>query len=259
MHLLSETPEERRKRLFFESAPPNAGREARRTGRSHFNRVLHDVLMPDSLMPVGPHAEKTMRQVPAEYLAWVQAQPWSARWIPWKPVADYLTRFPLPDDTPRQWPAHIAFVTPMLACQPTKEWHHPEHALLTGHHDDWLHGDKFHTFALGALGLRPQWFDPTQRAYRLTAQRRLWAIREGAAELAHPPQNRVRAAFQRLREDGTVTCTKHCYSSQHEAAQQIEHILTSRRRNRPDYLRAYECPTCGLWHLTRQRLPHEQP
>jgi hypothetical protein len=46
-------------------------------------------------------------------------------------------------------------------------------------------------------------------------------------------------------------CNKIGYSTKHEAIKVISQCL-ERSRNRPDKLRAYECPRCRLWHITRQ-------
>jgi len=257
----NETDDERRKRLFFESAPPDPTQQAKKAGMGHFNRSLHDVLMPQSAMPIGPHTGMLMERVPADYLAWVQAQPWAAHWHPWHPVADYLARFPNQEQGTRNkehlWPSHIVFVSPMQACAPSKDWHHPQHALLTCHPDTFLHEDKYHTFALGALGLRPVWYDAKLKAYRLTAQKRWQAIQAGAAEVKSRNTGASHLTFERVDASGQTRCTKHCYATEHEAQVEITRILTSRRRHRPDYLRAYECPRCRFWHLTRQKLPHE--
>jgi hypothetical protein len=240
--------EELRREKFWNTAPTDHRREARKHGGAHFDRVLHTTLMPDSPMPVGPHAEKTMRQTPPDYLAWVNSQRWAASWTPWGPVADYLTRFPIEHAEAHVWPQHIAFVTQLQACAPTQDWPGHEHALLTCHPDRWLHEDKFHTFAQGALNLRPKWYDRDRQAYRLTAQRRQKAIDCGAFALPASPAS-VRAEFVRIREDGQITCTKHCYVSENEAQQAIDHCM-KRPRNRPKQLRSYECPRCGFWHLT---------
>lgn len=262
-HLLSETPAERRKRLFFESAPPDPTAQARKAGRAHFNRSLHAVLMPQSVMPIGPHTGKLMERVPHDYLAWVQSQPWAAHWHPWHPVADYLTRFPLNQEpgTRNQeplWPSHICTVTPMQPCPPTQEWNYPEHALLRCHRDGWLHEDKFHTFALGALGLRPPWFDTKLQAYRLTFQKRLDAIRLGAGELAPSvrqpgTRNQEPGTFHRLTTDGKPLCTKHHYPTKADADIVAAQRMKS-RHNRPVMLRSYHCPDCGLHHLTSKPL-----
>ena len=248
-----------RKDRFWNTSPPNVTEQARQAGRAHFNRSLHAVLMPQSVMPIGPHTGKLMERVPPDYLAWVQAQPWAADWHPWHPVADYLTRFPTENSEPRtennEWPSHICTVTPMQACAPTQDWTYPEHALLRCHRDTWLHEDKYHTFALGALGLRPPWFDPKLQAYRLTAQKRHRAIQLGAGELAPSPRQQRTAnreqPFQRLTAEGRPLCTKTHYSSKTLADQVIADRMKS-HRNRPDFLRSYLCPRCHLYHLTKQ-------
>lgn len=275
--LLHETPEERRKRLFFESAPPDPTAQAKKAGSAHWNRSLGTVLMPQSVMPIGPHTGKLMERVPHDYLAYVQAQPWSKTWDPWHPVADYLTRFPLslplsaeggaavsPSPSLRaaspqsvsqscpMWPSHIATVTTMQACTPTQEWNYPEHALLRCHHDTYLHEDKFHTFALGALNLRPAWFDTKLAAYRLTFPKRHLAIQLGAGELA--PSVRTRPeTFQRLTADGKPLCAKHHYATKADADTVAAQRMKS-RHNRPVMLRSYHCPDCGLHHLTSKPL-----
>lgn len=244
----SESKEERRKFRFWNTAPPDARRDARKHGGAHFDRVMHAVLMPDSPMPVGPHAEKTMRQVPVDYLAWVQAQPWAAAWVPWRPVADYLDRHPVGPDP--DCPPHVVYVSQMQACTPTSEWTWPEHALLTCHPDIDLHGDKFHTFAQGALGLRPAWYNHDLRAYRLTSRRRWMAIQAGAFEIPSSAK-RAPAEFRRIHPDGKITCTKHCYADAKQAQTVINDRMRS-RHGRPEQLRSYECPKCGFWHLTHK-------
>lgn len=244
----ASSKEENEKFKFWGTAPTDPRAEARKHGGAHFDRVLHTTLMPDSPMPVGPHSEKTLRQVPPDYFAWVQAQPWAAAWTPWKPVADYLARFPIERPETYVWPSHIAFVSALQACTPTQDWTNTQHAFLTCHPDKWQHEDKFHTFALGALGLRPRWFDRELQAYRLTPRRRQMAIDCGAFALPPSPAA-ARAEFVRIRDDGKITCTKHCYASEHEAGEEIDRCM-KRPRNRPKQLRSYECPRCGFWHLT---------
>lgn len=247
---------------FWLTAPADPMQQAQQAGALHLNKSLRACLMPQSAMPIGPHTGKLMERMPADYLAWVQAQPWAAQWHAWQPVADYLTRFPLNQEPgtknqAQEWPSHIAFVSPMQACAPSAEWHWPQHALLTCHPDTYLHEDKFHTFALGALGLRPVWYDKKLRAYRITGKRRDLALRHGAAAISAAPAVSAGTRWVRVAEDGSERCTKHCHASEHAANKEIRSILHSRRRHRPDYLRAYECPKCGFWHLTRQKLPHE--
>lgn len=241
---------------FWLTGPADPMQQAQKAGVLHLNKSLRAILMPQSAMPIGPHTGKLMERMPQDYLAWVQAQPWTAHWQQWQPVADYLTRFLIADDS-TEWPSPVVFVGPMQACEPSKKWHYPEHALLTCHPDAWLHEDKYHTFALGALGLRPSWYDQKLKAYRLTAGKRALAIRQGAGEIASHPRRAGFQKFVRVDDHGVERCTKHCYASEHEAAAEIDRILNSRRRNRPDYLRAYECQHCAFWHLTRQKLPNE--
>lgn len=246
----SETLEERQKRLWWEKAPTDPTQQAKKAGFGHYNRSLGVVLMPQSVMPIGPHTGLLMERVPQEYLAWVQSQPWAATWHQWEPVADYLTRFPL-REWAYSWPDALVYVTPMQPCTPTKAWTSPSECLLRPHPDMLLHEDKFHTVAL-MLGLSPRWYDHERKCYHLTEAQRTRAIAAGAFPLLSDARHRA-AEFRRLRESGESTCTKHCYSSQTEATTAANLILTSRRRNRPDYLRGYECEKCGFWHLTRSR------
>lgn len=48
-------------------------------------------------------------------------------------------------------------------------------------------------------------------------------------------------------------CTKVRYPNKKEALTARNQRLHSRRRhNKPDFLRAYDCPHCGFWHLTHK-------
>ena len=51
------------------------------------------------------------------------------------------------------------------------------------------------------------------------------------------------------------TCGKKGYTK--KDAQTARNLRTKGRqeirRHRPKFLRAYECPNCGWWHLTHQR------
>ena len=47
-------------------------------------------------------------------------------------------------------------------------------------------------------------------------------------------------------------CNKACYPDK-KAAQTAMNAALRRRRNAPDYLRAYRCEICQAWHLTHQR------
>ena len=52
----------------------------------------------------------------------------------------------------------------------------------------------------------------------------------------------------------TTCCTKVAYRSKREAMTVINAILTGHgRKNRPERLRAYHCPDCNLWHVTKGR------
>lgn len=247
-----ETPEQHARRLFWNTAPADPIAQARQHGRAHFNRSLGKALMPQSHMPIGPHAGKIMAQVPADYLAWVQAQPWAIRWPEWAPVADYLARHPLTTEN-TAWPAQILFVSPLIATAPTPDWKWDTTSQLTALRG---HEDKLHTFALGALQLSPRCAIPASKDaplhYRLSPSRRHRAIQYGAFELQPGLKARTQH-FQRLRESGDCECTKHAYPDETAANRVATDRLRGPRRNRPDYLRAYECPDCGFWHLTKQR------
>lgn len=84
---------DRQKNKFWNTAPVNPLAEARKRGLAYTSRRP---LMPESPFPFGEHLGKTMRQVPAAYLRWIDAQPWAGTWRLWLPVRDYLERFPLP-------------------------------------------------------------------------------------------------------------------------------------------------------------------
>ena len=64
-------------------------------------------------------------------------------------------------------------------------------------------------------------------------------------------------AFHRAFPEGKeCSSTKRPYSKA-EAEAQIKHLTTGRRaarNHRTTYLRAYECPECGRWHLTSRPL-----
>jgi len=49
-------------------------------------------------------------------------------------------------------------------------------------------------------------------------------------------------------------CTKHRYPDKKSALTAINHRLHGHQRNRPEYLRAYPCPDCRGWHLTKNNL-----
>lgn len=52
-----------------------------------------------------------------------------------------------------------------------------------------------------------------------------------------------------------MSCDKYPYRSKRDAVTAMNARTTGRRRirrHRPAYLRIYECPLCGYWHLTHQ-------
>jgi uncharacterized protein YlaI len=53
-----------------------------------------------------------------------------------------------------------------------------------------------------------------------------------------------------------VGCGKTSYLRKSEAMAARKRALR-RRKNRPDYLRAYYCDDCQAWHLTKQRHHHD--
>lgn len=251
------TDEEKRRERFWNTAPDDPVALARKADRSHYNRALGKVLMPQSHMPLGEHRDKIMTAVPAAYLAWVQAQPWAAAWEAWAPVADYLSRHPL-DPRETEHPATLIFVSPPIACEPTDTWKWDRYAELTGLRE---HEDKLHAFAQGALRLRREWAVPatakTPLHYRLSLARRHLAIQAGAYPL--DPNPKAQAAHrQHLRDLSQESpCTKHGYADETEA-KLVMLRLTSKRHNfdrrKVPALRTYECPKCGFWHLTKQEL-----
>lgn len=86
--------DDEQKHWFWNTAPLDPVAKSAELGVPHYNRVLGKVLMPDSFMPLGQHREKTMRNVPTEYFAWLQEQAWFATSAKWEAVRDYLERFP---------------------------------------------------------------------------------------------------------------------------------------------------------------------
>jgi hypothetical protein len=247
----------RRREQFWRTKPPDPTQQHAKAGVPYYRPGQSRVLMPDDFMPLGPHAGKHLRAVPAAYLAWVNAQPWSAAWPHWQPVADFLTRFPLPPHDP----VHAEMYVTALRHD------HAELYCLPGHND------YLHTFAEGALRLdrRHFWNNPRQVEwphYRLTARLHDAALGHGAVlvdastRLAHIRIWRSKLSFQRVHEGTDATkpsacdCTKHAYSKV-EAETALNHRLNGRkhhRNTRPEFLRIYECPLCGFWHLTSKPL-----
>lgn len=257
--------DERRRFRFWNTAPVNPLAQAKKSGTPYLGRGR--VLMPESAMPVGEHVGKTMRQVPHAYLRWVQAQPWAADWQHWQPVADYLSRFPLPP-APEGVAAIALFVDPLVACPRTPRWRWPTVSRL-----HCLPGaeDYLHAFAVGALGLDRRWYlthGVEFPHYALNESRQSLALGLGAYLLDHRQtteharvwrahwQPQEASEFVRERPDGSATCTKHCYDKK-GAETALNDRLNNRchrRHNRPDFLRIYECGKCGFWHLTSKPL-----
>ena len=70
------------------------------------------------------------------------------------------------------------------------------------------------------------------------------------------PASRPRrlTAFDRINSNSShCKTTKRGYSKR-EAQEQINKRLSAGEQNRPDFLRAYECPHCRFWHLTRKQV-----
>ncbi len=195
MSTWSRSPAEKRRERFWRTAPPDPARVAKRSGRSYFRAGHGRVLTPHDMMPCGEHQGKHMRAVPADYLLWVNAQPWAPRWLPWQPVADYLTRYHPGDeaqlvtiDTPLPSPPeNVVLYTDML-----QKWLTDIPCFKDGSsHLHCLPGfeDCLHAFAVGALGLKRAWY---QRGvpphYDLSAKRHAWALHHPCLRLIEDPQ-----------------------------------------------------------------------
>lgn len=254
---------------------PTARHKAK--GIPYFRKGHDRVLMPDDFMPVGTHAGKHLRAVPVDYLLWVDAQPWSKHWGPWEPVHDYMTRFILDSqdtDGARAPTTPIIFVDGCVirpnASGPFVEGSSCLHTLPG-------HEDCLHAFAVGALKLRSEWYlyqGVSFPHYPLTTRKHDLALQCGAVEIDrttvadHTATWHQYFATKRLpiaedRADGTESraCFKHGYPSKRAAETAANFRKQGKDRhgpdrgqkhNRPDYLRAYHCPDCNLWHLTHK-------
>ena len=189
-----------------------------------------------------------MADVPADYLGWVNCQRWAADWHAWQPVREYLTRVPALE--PRlPWP--LLCVSPLYPCEHTEEWPWTQRAKLSSHPN---HEDKLHAFAVGALGLRTEWYRHPNRLempfYVLSPKKHALALQHGAKLLETRQELQQHAdAWRRL----LATCTKHCYATEQEATQTATERMRA-SRDRALYLRAYYCETCDFWHLTKKPL-----
>lgn len=254
---------DRERHRFWNTAPANPLALAKATGTPY---LTGKPLMPESPMPVGEHVGKTMRQVPADYLRWVNAQPWAATWRHWAPVADYLKRFPdvigtpcvasdASTDTAQRVPT--IFVDTLTPCAPSPAWRFESFCRL--HVADAALEPWLHAFALGALGLEKRWYQrgglPHYRLSEAGQERALGAGAELADRATAAQHERARQGpvFMREMPDGRRQCTKHCYADLKEAQTVINEHTQGRHRyrhNRPTFLRAYPCPHCGFYHLT---------
>ncbi len=266
MRLREETDAEYRKRRLFEGPQADTSLRGQKWGlsyRNHRRQHLH----PDDFSPLPVLAGKHLRAISPALLLWCDAQPWAERWEMWQPVREYLTRHPVEGTPPVEVPIFVDALT---------VWPGARGIFKDGScHLHKLPGfeDYLHAFALGAVGMRFNWFQNHAGKvphYDLTAARQQVAIQCGAVLIDRQQMGqhiaRWREAwgmvevpptagpeFVREMPDGSTQCTKHCYGSKKEADTALNHRLTGRqpRRNtRPDYLRSYECGKCGFWHLT---------
>lgn len=184
MSAWSQSNDQLSKERFWRTPPPDPTGRAARAGVPYYRAGKSRVLMPDDFMPVGPHAGKHLRAVPADYLLWVEAQPWSRHWVQWQPVADFIARFitcdpdtldtveipgvPLFVDQLRPWPTKIRCF---------KDGSAHLHTL-----PGWE--DYLHTFAMGALALDPRWYqNKLLPHYDLTKRKHALALECGAIEI----------------------------------------------------------------------------
>jgi len=202
----SPTPEQRRKEAFWRTPPKDPTRAARRAGVPYHARrsIAADgtrILMPDDFMPVGEHAGKHLRAVPADYLLWVNSQPWAARWAHWQPVADYLSRFPLSgsgSDQPLQTiangsgsdpsaTANAPQVQPIFYVDSLRQY--PTHIRCFKAGSAHLHclpgfEDFLHAFVVGALHLSRDYYQPGRLPhYDLTVGKHQQALQHPCVQL----------------------------------------------------------------------------
>ena len=67
---------------------------ARQEGRLHYNQATGTTLYPQSPCPVGEHIGKDMARIPKADLRRYARCSCLDQWPEWRPVRDYLTRFP---------------------------------------------------------------------------------------------------------------------------------------------------------------------
>lgn len=173
MSVWSVTPEERRRWKLFNGKQHDPATRGRKSGVPYFRKNSARVLGPDDYFPLGPHMGKTLRQVPPDYLAWVDAQPWAREWHLWEPVRSYIERYilPSPEDYPDFQEPHsspVLFVS-AFGPAPADAGHCFEQGMSKLHTlPGWE--DALHTFA-NYLGLRESWYQRRRVLpphYRLT-------------------------------------------------------------------------------------------
>lgn len=283
---LFDAKDDRRFR-FWNTAPADPTLRGSQHGFGYRN-ARRAALMPDDAFPLPIWPGRTLRSIPSAWLAWVESQAWSRTWPDWEPVRDYLTRYPLPGIT--TMPAVEFFVDALRPCVPTPRWKFSAAAHLHCRPGNDLVERCLHAFALGALRLRRNWYQEgaahAMPHYDLSPGKHAEALRSPLVHLIDAPTlvrhaNEWRAsqteaiadalplaetavaaaqkpkAFHRAFPEGKeCSSTKRPYSKR-EADAEIKRLTTGRRaarNHRTTYLRAYECPECGRWHLTSKPL-----
>lgn len=91
MALDSDLRGDEKKHRFWNTAPFDPIEGAHKAGYVHKARVLHGVLMSQSLMPVGQYRGRIMTAVPAWFLLHVHKSWWGTK-PKWAAVRDYTDR-----------------------------------------------------------------------------------------------------------------------------------------------------------------------
>lgn len=177
---------EKRREQFWRTPPPDPTRQHAKAGIPYYaKRNKLRALMPDDFMPVGPHAGKHLRAVPPDYLAWVDAQPWSKNWVQWQPVSDFISRFIAAD--PDTAAALDVPAQPVIFVDPLQQWPTKLKCFRDGSshlHTLPGHLDLLQTFALGALALNPAWFQNKEMPhFDLTVRKHALALQCGAVQV----------------------------------------------------------------------------
>lgn len=171
MSTWSLSHEQKRKEAFWRSKPKDPTRAFAKAGLPYHARrsvtaTGTRILMPDDFMPVGEHTGKHLRAVPLDYLLWVNAQPWSKRWLHWQPVADYISRF-ITDASDAQETTvnhrQPPQTTAIFFIDRLRPWPTQIKCFKAGSaHLHCLPGweDYLHAFVVGALGLSRDYYQP---------------------------------------------------------------------------------------------------